>query len=246
MNKLDLSGVTGVKGFPLRSTSFSFAINDVLLALSKAIGNGMIGESAVTDGIPVALTGLRQTGNIIEDGYVYNPNAFEFFFVEGDDITGYANIPVLIENFINDPTLDPTTMSDSTTANIHKVRYYKIADQLTGTGVVDYADLVFLNDQTVRTKVLDIGDWNMDSTATLNVPHGLTSTDIVSVDVWIREDSPGLSVLPLNYAQPGLMGFFSYDGTNIIMERNGGGVFDSTSYNATSYNRGYITIHYRS
>jgi len=245
MNKLDLSPATGVKGFPLRSTSFSFAVTDNFLVMSRAIGNGMIGESAVTAGIPVALMGLRQTGNIIDDGYVYNPANSEIFFVQGDDITGYSNVPVLVEEFVNDPTLDPTTMSDSTTANIHKVRYYKISDELTGTGVVDYADLVFLNDQMVRTKIVNIGDWDMDATASVNVAHGLTSTDIVSVDVWIREDV-GTVMTPLTYNTAGTpAGYFRFDGTNVILNRLAAGVFDSTSYDATSFNRGYITIHYR-
>ena len=39
-------------------------------------------------------------------------------------------------------------------------------------------------------------------------------------------------------------GVRNIDGTNVILYRRTGGDFDATDYDATSYNRGWITIWY--
>jgi len=86
--------------------------------------------------------------------------------------------------------------------------------------------------------MLDIGDWDMDTDASVNVAHGITSTTIRGFQVLIRNDD-GSENHPLNDA-----GTAYFDGTNFVLTRTGSGTFDDAAFDATSYNRGWIIIWY--
>lgn len=106
-----------------------------------------------------------------------------------------------------------------------------------------------------RTKEINIGDWDMNATAFVNIPHGLSFAAIRSVRVIIYSDDDAV-IYPTSFdiqitdtpAAPGtnitLAGSYFYDGTNIVLSRLTGGTFDSTIFDKTSYNRGIITIEY--
>lgn len=106
-------------------------------------------------------------------------------------------------------------------------------------------------DPTLRIKpvVLDIGDWNMDTTQNVNVAHGLGSEfdKIRSVDAWVRNDL-GTNLEPLSVftdaADPNLLGggVLLINSTNVQLFRRTGGNFDNANFDATSYNRGWIII----
>ena len=98
----------------------------------------------------------------------------------------------------------------------------------------------------LKTDTISIGDWNMDATTSVSVAHGIGDhEDIVSVFITIRDDA-ATSLYPLfYYTGVGVSdGRFLWNATNIVMTRRGGGNFDDTDFNATSYNRGIITIFY--
>jgi hypothetical protein len=105
----------------------------------------------------------------------------------------------------------------------------------------------------VYTKKIDIGDWNMDSTEFISVPHGLGSSwnKILSVGVMILNDLGtymySLSLFS-NNPDPHLIngGIFRIDSSNVVLYKRSGGIFDSDSFDSTSYNRGYIVIQYTS
>lgn len=99
----------------------------------------------------------------------------------------------------------------------------------------------------LKTKVINIGDWNMDTTGTKTVSHGLTLANIRTVSVIIRDDlatsfkpfpSPSTDLEAIDSA------IFSVDATNVTLSRRDGGQFDDTPYDSTSYNRGWVTIEY--
>lgn len=97
----------------------------------------------------------------------------------------------------------------------------------------------------LKTKVIDIGDWDMDATVTVNVAHGLTASKIRSCDVLIIADSTGIYPFVSGYTTGNTIeGAFFIDNTFVSMERKTGGVFDNTSFDQTSFNRGWITIQY--
>lgn len=106
----------------------------------------------------------------------------------------------------------------------------------------------YLNDGTpYYKKILDIGDWNMDSTASITVAHGLTTANIRNVFVIIRSDNDAIRI-PLDYysqvPSPISNGYFYISGSDVYLLRTSGGGFDATNYNDTSYNRGWIIIEY--
>lgn len=99
----------------------------------------------------------------------------------------------------------------------------------------------------VNLKVLDIGDWNMDSTSSVNVAHGLTTSKIVAVQALIRDDA-GTSLYAIDHwysANDTVSGFVYVSGSNITLGRRGAtSTFDNTNFDATSYNRGWVLIWY--
>ena len=100
----------------------------------------------------------------------------------------------------------------------------------------------------LRKKIIEIGDWDMDATATVNITHGLPDfTKIRTIFAMIRNDND------LNYItleRTDLVGSTT-DGiidvintTTIRLSRTTSGFFDNTLHDSTSFNRGWITIDY--
>lgn len=123
--------------------------------------------------------------------------------------------------------------------------YQYASGNKTITGGIDIG-----NDGTfLKRKVLEIGDWNMDSTTQALVAHGLSDQMAIrAMSVIIRNDLN-------NQVYTGGSGYDVSNGetqiwiqlanaTNISILRLTGGIFDSTSFDSTSYNRGWVTIWY--
>jgi hypothetical protein len=93
------------------------------------------------------------------------------------------------------------------------------------------------------TKVIEIGNWNMDTTTTVSVAHGLDQTKIRGLSAIVRTDSGVVPFLHVNFGQDNC-GLISADSTYVILSRVTGGVFDNANYDSTSYNRGWIKVEY--
>lgn len=102
-----------------------------------------------------------------------------------------------------------------------------------------------------RTEILNLGDWDMTTatgTTNIDVAHGLEYNDIISAEVFIRndantaKDSIGTGASATDTTPQGYVG--TTDNTNINIVRLTGGKFDHADYNSTSYNRGWIIITY--
>lgn len=98
----------------------------------------------------------------------------------------------------------------------------------------------------VKEIVIDIGDWNMDTTTNISVAHGLSDfTKIRSINVIIRDDADGLYSDLAGTAISGVGGSADATSTNISLSRQTtNSRFDSANYSSTSYNRGWIYITY--
>lgn len=98
-----------------------------------------------------------------------------------------------------------------------------------------------------RVKVVQIGDWNMDSDDTIDVAHGLTMSKIVGATAMIISDD-GQYYFPMGTGNSGTGALQVWIGsirTSIVrLRRLAGGDYDSTDYNATSFNRGYVILFY--
>jgi len=103
----------------------------------------------------------------------------------------------------------------------------------------------------LRKKIIDIGDWDMNLTGSLNIAHGLSATEwktIRTVTVIIRNDVDTQmyfidGVFGTGTSTPA-GGIGSMGSTNILLERLTGGFFDQTGYDSTGYNRGWVTLEY--
>jgi hypothetical protein len=90
------------------------------------------------------------------------------------------------------------------------------------------------------TKILNIGNWNMDSTASLVVAHGLDWTKIRKVSAVIRND-PNTAFY--DFAASGSDSIL-YGSLTVALYRTAAGTFDSVDFSTTGFNRGYIVVEY--
>ena len=99
---------------------------------------------------------------------------------------------------------------------------------------------LLVNEFRVET-IVNIGDWDMNVNKTISVAHLLTDiTKLVSISIVIRNDS---SVQTHGYFFTEIDGIWAAtDATNVDLDITGLTDFDDPLYNATSFNRGYITF----
>lgn len=141
-----------------------------------------------------------------------------------------------------DGVIEPTTDNDITLGSASKqfsTAYFENAIAI--NSITQGKDTV----APLNSKIIEIGDWNMDSTASLNVAHGLTYSKIRMVSAIIRSDD-GTVLYPLTpaYITDQDASIAAIDATNVVLNRYGTGSFDNANFDATSYNRGWVTIHY--
>ena len=123
-------------------------------------------------------------------------------------------------------------------------------DDLTATGNIELDGGISTggNDSIkLAWKVIEIGDWNMDTTNSVDVAHGLTLGNIRSVNAMIRDDTNSVYYNFESFtvgAADGLAQIIGSTSTYISLTRDEGGFFDSTGFDSTSFNRGWITICY--
>ena len=142
---------------------------------------------------------------------------------------------------------------DDTKIGDAKVKKEHINADVAGTGLVGGAGTALavdgISDHTsgneIQVEILEIGDWDMDANLSPDAQpvHGLTSTNIRAVNVTIRADDGTISSLERDDGS-GAGGQWAGAAVNINLVRLLGGFFDDTSFNSTSYNRGWVTIWY--
>lgn len=133
---------------------------------------------------------------------------------------------------------------ESGTGNTGWVAISQVAT--TTTAVTDHGTASYL-----RAATFTIGDWNMDSTASVNVDVsssvGMASGQrIRQASAMIRKDT-GLVHYPLDLNNSGTMdgGITVIDASGVVtLTRTGSGFFDHVDFNSTSFNRGWVTIWY--
>jgi len=94
------------------------------------------------------------------------------------------------------------------------------------------------------TKVIEIGDWNMDTDGSILVTNPIGDKDkIRNIEVMIRPDVGVFLQFNYKLDRDGA-GFIDVGSTNIVLARTGAGLFDSADFDSTSYNRGWIALTY--
>jgi hypothetical protein len=84
-----------------------------------------------------------------------------------------------------------------------------------------------------------------DGTVSVSVAHGLTYANIRHISALIRNDADTAHLELVGAGSGGaLRGGIHIDSENVVLVRVTGGDFDTTDYDSTSYNRGWIYIVY--
>lgn len=101
-------------------------------------------------------------------------------------------------------------------------------------------------------KELEIGDWNMDATVSVQINHGLSATEWKTVrnigGIIRRDDDAGyfpLGLTGINTTNPPDAGIQVVNSTQIFITRFGGGGYDNTDFDSTGFNRGWVTFWYK-
>ena len=101
----------------------------------------------------------------------------------------------------------------------------------------------------LKTKVIDIDDWDMIANSSVTVAHGLGASyiNIRSISGIIRSDD-GTALYGISAGRNTANDIACYVdnilATNITLQRDTGGFFDSVNFDSTSFNRGWVTIVY--
>lgn len=203
--------------------------------LMSVLAESIIGNNLavpVSTSIPYALMGALNSGSAISFGYIYfNGTVYRCNGLSYGVVVNELQFNVTSENVL--------TITDSATP-----------------GLFQYGDLVFVaaysnatqNPNALITKVVNIGDWDMSTATgvdTVDVLHGVSDfTKIRSVFALIRNDAnTRMDPLQTGCISPD-QAVFNIDSNSIGLGRTIGNLFDNTSYDATSYNRGWLTIQY--
>ncbi len=180
---------------------------------------------------------IVETSDITPTGYagITNSTTFYLYYDESGEVFIYSNtVPVW-----NDALQGWYTGNDRAFFSMFKDSggtLYQTKNRLEGAS-------------RLLSKVIPIGDWDMDADNFVTVAHGLDFTKIRSVDVIIRKDNDS-GYLPLAFLgniTTGVMdgGWVLVDAVSgVTLNRRIGGNFDGGNFNSTSFNRGWITIWY--
>ena len=199
-----------------------------------------------------------------------------FEFAAPESITGWAGIALSTDAWIKLVVTGATVAAEFTdvapTWDTAKQGWYDGLDRYIGglykDGSGDYtlkylyhfvgnSNLKIFGDGTIgiwdglgflAKKVVEIGDWDMDTNAAINVAHGLGDkwAKIRSIQVIIREDED-TTYLPLNSVNEGddlNGGITGFNNVHINLRRIAEETFDNAYFNLTPFNRGWVTIEY--
>lgn len=196
------------------------------------------------------VTGELNVDTIVEKT-LNNGVDLETIHFENGDISNVGNITldgdltgvdIATIDTINEKTTDNGIDIEGVHLENNVVYTDKIQELTSGVGV----GIETIDGSILRTKIINIGDWNMDTTNFVDVLHKLTMSKIRDIKIIIRDDYDDL-YLPINWYDNFnsiIVGTYNIQATVINITRIDSAVFDSEDYNATSFNRGWITIWY--
>ena len=124
-------------------------------------------------------------------------------------------------------------------------RVVAIARRDTSSSIWINKNILIINNRTVKIK-MEIGDWDMVALASVDIAHGLVDhSKIRSLSIILIKDDGTIIPWFGSINQFDVVDLVpSIDATNITLNRQGGGGYDNTDYDSTSFNRGWDTIQY--
>jgi hypothetical protein len=173
----------------------------------------------------------KVTFSTLQDAILNHATTLDF------EIAGTAQLD------LTDGVLAPTTDADINLGSASKqFNNLYLESGITINAIAQGKDVTV----AIHRKKIDIGDWNMDLNSGVYVAHGLDITKIVSVSAMIRSDTDGVRY-PINFCNistGAAIGHIYVSSTYVYLNRVDYQAFDAPSFDATSYNRGFIIIGY--
>ena len=175
----------------------------------------------------------------------------------GDSTSSIATDDTRVHKITADTTIASikavTQYADSRMA--HAVRYSKTSHQTIAGSFQAKGGIRHSNADTqpiILKRRINIGDWNMLTTQSITLTHGLTKANILAATVTILRDDG--NIYPFCWATctstttyaASFGGTWNMGDTYITLDRGqtGQGYFYSASFDSTSFNRGYIILDY--
>lgn len=249
-----MSGVTFPKTWADGETLTHTDLNATTAAINTAVGvaSGLasLNSSTLVVEDPANATATKAAGKICKWGAseAFQCSALTATTIAGTTITGSGVVQgTQLTSTIADGTAPLVVTSTTEVANLKAATatLATTATSATSATTATTANRVTDGTNNIRIKVIDIGDWNMDATASVTVAHGLTLANIRSVSGVIRNDSGSTSYCITPQANATEAVYMSSIGATVVsLGRAGAGIFDHTDFDATSYNRGWIAITY--
>ena len=103
-------------------------------------GGDYLYNHSFTYGMATAGCSMTASGNTIFNGYIFYQGEL-YFFPGAMGLLAYSNVPVVVLDETNDPTVGAVEFSDAVFRYVTKVRRLKVVDQLSGTGLFDLVNL---------------------------------------------------------------------------------------------------------
>jgi hypothetical protein len=259
MKKIDTTNIAGLAKAPYIKDTHNHYKESIQECTSEII-KGILGS--YNSGDIIILYGCVVTANIpgvssLSAGAVYYNG--EIYIVDDEATLTTAGLETLVWEIVTTYISSDSTLewSDGVIRDLHQIDRMTLVPGLTGTGLADYDGVTvgYLDEYfqrsvstgRLRTKIVNIGDWNMDTDATKNVAHGITDfLKIRNVQVLIIRDSAN-ATYDLNACDSSGVSYGGVTGigsTNITLMRVAGQFFDDVNFDSTSFNRGYIVIQY--
>lgn len=251
--KFETASIVSPAAAYLRADSFTH-INSAFDELTNAIVKGLL-SSYTTDDV-IILNGCVVSGTVVAPGpaaitagqVFYNGRIYEVDAVASLALTG-AQVPVF--TIVSTQQGGQTTFTDGNPYNFQTIEKFAMTAGLSGSGASGTSSTNVANAKFLKkTKRISIGTWDMDTDAFVDVNHGLASHE------WLKASIIGISIIADGLGTVNTLGITktvsagSGDGfeyinvTTVRLSRWTAGAFDSTNFNDTSINRGYIDILY--
>jgi len=104
--------------------------------------------------------------------------------------------------------------------------------------------------KAIKTKIIGIGNWNMDSVSGIYLNYGddISWDKVVRISVLVHADSDALNKKSTSLDMGGTWEISPVSDNGLMLSRTAGGIFDNTDFDYAyeSYNRGWAIIDYYS
>lgn len=166
----------------------------------------------------------------------------------------HGDVTVFFQRLMAMSGVTPNGLPDNTTNGFQffesLLKYIELTSVLKGGNTSTFTK--------IKTKVIEIGDWNMDSTQLIIIPlSGIALfANIRKVDVIVRDDDDERRYSFLDrissevgyFESEGSLGLIDISGEQLYLRRtdsaDGGVVYDTANFSQINYNRGWVTITY--